>query len=45
MEDYELQPLILSSAIILPGESSENQCDAILNMMSHAGEQLNQWKG
>ena len=38
MEDNELKPLILSSAIILPCESSENQRDVILDMMTHAGK-------
>ena len=32
-DDDELRPFILSSSIILEGESSQQKCDAILDMI------------
>ena len=39
-ENNELRPLILSSAIILEGESSEQQQSAILDMIIRRGQRL-----
>ena len=42
-EDDELRPLVLSSAIILEGESSEQQCNAILEVIQRSGDRLKRW--
>ena len=33
VEDTELNPIVVSSAIIVEGESSEQQCDAIVKLL------------
>ena len=43
IEDDDLMPLILSSAIILEGESSEQQQSDILDMMTRGGHRLQGW--
>ena len=42
-EDGQLRNIALSSSIVLPGESSEEQFDAILEMLSKGGDRLNRW--
>ena len=43
MEDSNLQNIALSSSIILKGETSEEQFDAICDMISRGGERLKRW--
>ena len=43
VESEEIKPLILSSVIILEGETSEHQQEAILNMINKGVERLKRW--
>ena len=43
-EDDELGPLVLSSAIILEGETSEQQHDVVLGMILRGGQRLQRWR-
>ena len=43
VEDDVLRPLVLSSAIILKGESSEEQSDAIVSMVQRGAKILERW--
>ena len=43
MENDEIKPLILSSAIILEGETSEQQQAAIIQMITRGGDRLKRW--
>mmetsp|Transcript_13403 Transcript_13403/g.29103 ORF Transcript_13403/g.29103 Transcript_13403/m.29103 type:complete len:910 (+) Transcript_13403:516-3245(+) len=43
IEDDEIQPLVLSTSIILEDETSERQVEAIVEMISTAGQRLERW--
>jgi len=43
IENKEIKPLVLSSTIIIEGETSEQQQEAILNMINKDGEKLKRW--
>ena len=44
IEDDELRPLVLSSAIIVEGETSEQQHDAVLGTILRGGQRLQRWR-
>ena len=44
LEDDILRPLVLSSAMILEGETSEQQCDAVVKMIKRGGKHLQHWE-
>ena len=41
--DDVCRPLVLSSDIVLEGESSEQQCKAIIDMIKKGGKYVRQW--
>ena len=43
VEDDSFKPLVLSSAIILEGESSEQQCAAVTETIQRGGIRLHRW--
>ena len=43
-ENDELVPLLLSAAHAVEGESSEDQCTAVLEMIERAGARLTRWE-
>ena len=43
VEDDSFKPLVLSSAIILEGESSEQQCAAVMETVQRGGIRLHRW--
>jgi len=43
IEDDVLRTLVLSSAIILKGESSEEQSEAIVSMVQRGAKRLERW--
>ena len=42
-EDDVCRPLVLSSAIILEGDYSKQQCKAVIDMIKRGGKCLEQW--
>ena len=44
LEDEELNPIIVSSAMIVEGESSEQQCKEIVKLLSNCLNRLSDWK-